>query len=77
MMNSQALVHVQKDQGDNQFAEEMQSEQPAIQGPVGPSVEELKRLEAAKKKLSKYKVVEKKDDQAQASKSLKDELFKA
>jgi len=27
-------------------------------------VEELKRLEAAKKKLSKYKVVEKKDDQA-------------
>lgn len=40
--------------------------------PTGPSVEELKKLEAAKKKLDRYKVVEKKDEGGNAGLSLKE-----
>jgi hypothetical protein len=41
---------------------------------TGQNLEDLKRIEAAKKKLNKYKVIEQKETQGQ---SMKDKLFKA
>jgi len=68
-------VHVKKNEEELQeFV--MEESNAAIQAPTGPSVEELKKLEAAKKKLDRYKVVEKKEDVAagghQGGESLKE-----
>ena len=65
---SSALVHVSGAPVDPSRVD--------VPGVTGPSIEELRKIQERKNRLAKYKVVEKKKPEADAGKSLKQQLLK-